>query len=717
MNVVDAIRNNRPRSIAAALVLAACAVWLSQTWSLSSYGLVLRAFGAPDDGVVVGSPRSIISDEWGIITPLTQATVNNGLRRINETSFYGEDLRMVLSMPVLDWGMAFKPAMWLYPVVNAAYAYSFQALFLLCAFVAGYALLFRRLGSGTVESVLLALVLFFTSFVQFWWGVLGPTAALFPWVVLAIGLRSAPLRFAAIMWTGAVWMLEFFYPPMFIPLAIAGGALFFALHFRRDRPAVVVVPTLAAMAACAIVVFYLRDYLAATLHTVFPGQRFESGGGVAPELFADMLWPGAHLVKFETTTKYNLAEAGVVGTSYLLFALAFLDYRRAFTASMEPHARRLTIAALVAFLILTAWQTLPIPPTWVKWTGLPWVLPRRSLFASGLLLLIIAVQLTRAYGFVFSLRRFLVLCAVVLFGWGLTKANAQAPWVWRAWPDLLVIPIGAVVLLPRRWIGRHDSAVVAGCCALFGFLAFGTFNPVQKAWPIFNRESTELTRRLDYRQSVSPQHVVVSDQFGATLNGWGYRSITHVLVAPQLETWRRLFPDLDPATFNNIFNRYAVVQLIDDPVPKLLPNGAIGVPRSRFVEFDPAASQPVEGIARAQRWNGPIARDATNGHVDSRRQNGSRFVLSGWAPWKGLRAEQMLTVVSDADLDVVRFERTPRPDVVSVHRDAALQFSGFTIEVDARRLPVGTKPRICLVAQESAAAARILVVDEASGCG
>ena len=172
---------------------------------------MLRAFGALDDGLVLGKPRGILSDEWGVITPLIQATVNNGLARRNATSPYNEDLRTTLSMPILDWGIAFKPDKWLYPLVNGAYAYSFQWLFYLFAFVGGYALLFRRLGSAPVESFVLSLALFFTAFVQIWWTVFAPTVSVFPWILLALDIDNRIARATAIAWIGASWMLGFFY--------------------------------------------------------------------------------------------------------------------------------------------------------------------------------------------------------------------------------------------------------------------------------------------------------------------------------------------------------------------------------------------------------------------------------------------------------------------------------------------------------------------------
>ena len=61
----------------------------------------------------LGVSRPIRSDEWWVVTPLTQATINN-ISAVQQTSLYREDLRINYGMPMHDWGLAFKPTLWLY---------------------------------------------------------------------------------------------------------------------------------------------------------------------------------------------------------------------------------------------------------------------------------------------------------------------------------------------------------------------------------------------------------------------------------------------------------------------------------------------------------------------------------------------------------------------------------------------------------------------------
>lgn len=702
----------QPWRLALALATAAfCAVWLSQTWTLSSYGSVLQALGAAETGLVLGTPRGGSSDEWGQTTPLTQATVNNGFQRYNRTSFYGEDLRLPYSMPLFDWALAFKPDKWLYPFVNPAYAFSFQWLFHLLAFGFGYTLLFRRLGFAAVESAALTLVLYFTAFVQFWWMLYAPTFALFPWVLLAPGIRRPALRYPAVAWTTAAWMLGHFYPPLFITLAPLGAAIAYRLYGDAPRRELLL-SALALAGGALVAALYLRVPMAAMAATIYPGHRRTDGGGVSGEMLAQLLWPAGWLVDFKSTigSVATLNDLAVVGTCYTLFTLAFLDYACAFGAATDRRTR-VYLAALVAVLaVLTAWQVLPIPRVWAMWTGLPLVPPGRTMFASGVAGLLVAAHASALFGLRFSAGRFAVLAAAVLLGWGVGKANLDVDWASRVWPDLVVLPIAAVVLLPHPAIRSNRPTVVACCCALWGAIAFGGYNPLQSAWPIFNRPSTPMTKLLDYQATLSPDETLVSDKFGAVLNGWGYRSVAHIQMVPQLDLWRRYFPDLPPAEFDRLFNRFAHVVPIDEPAPRFLQAHVIGVPRR---PFEKDIRWPVATTTAA----GPVAHAHASGHVDTLTLRDGRLVVAGWAPWRGLGPGQGLKVYSDIGLDVVRFERTRREDVVRVMNGPALEFSGFVLQLQpSRPLADLASLRLCVVAEEPAYPGGVLLGDGVRAC-
>jgi len=704
-----------PKLLAAIAIALAAAVWLGNAWSPSSYAIVLRSLGVERTGLVAGTPRAIRDDEWAILTPLIQATVNNGLRRYNETSFYREDLRTVDSVPVADWGLAFKPDQWLYPLVDAAYAFSFQHLVYVVAFLAGYALLFARLGVGPAAAALLSCALFFTAFAQFWWTTFAPNLAWFPWLLLALDIRRPALRAPLFVWVAAVWMLGYFYPPIFIALAVALAAVYWSRWLPERGLRGAAFDAGLALAACAIVALYLQDFLAATWNTVYPGLRSLKGGAITWAMQAQMLWPTAFLIDFETTIpNRNVCEAAVVGSYYFLLAACFVDARALRGATLAATSRRMALAAAVGLALLLAWQTLPIPASVGRWLLFDRVLPQRMMFATGFLLLVVAALAVEAGALRFTLPRLAAFCALVIAGWAATK------WTLRPFPgigiaDAAVIPVAIALVVAGRRFPSRGPALVAGAAALLGVLAFGGFNPIQSAHPIFHREATPVTRALAAMQARTPGGVLVSDQFGsglnawgigATLNGLGFRSAAHVLLAPELALWEKLLPETSAAERERIFDRSAQIVVRDLPAPKLLAINVAAVPPRAF-GATPDRWFSIRSPDEMRRWPAP------GGYIAERAVSGRRLTLSGWAPWHGLVPGQTLVLYASAPFSFVSAQRAERPDVVAVLKDERLRFSGFLVEVE---MPEGTAPAeqlaLCLVARDPLAGTEALLSPE-----
>jgi hypothetical protein len=567
-------------------------IYVGKTWSPSSYAVVLKnIFKLQDTGLVVGKPRCIRSDEFAVITPLTQATVNNGFHRYNETSFYGEDLRMVYSLPVLDWGILFKPTMWLYAFANPAYAFSFHHYALIFLFLLGYTRLFNILGGSHVNSLLLSLILFWTGFTQYWWTALGPTLAFFPWLLISIDLRARFFsKLVLFYWFATCWILSFFYPPVIISLGFVGAVILFAFRPELLRIRPIVGFGLATLAALATAGFYLQDYLIATWGTVYPGQRVTMGGSVSFNLWVSQFFPTSQIKNHGSLIGANICEIGTVGTVYFLLTFCFLNYARHKEIASRSDRMRCLIVLGVGLLMIWAWMLFPFP----SWVGTPllWnrVQPERMLYAAGVLLLLIAFICAASLGLKLTWIRFAIFSAITTFGWYWYKQIIHHVAFSRSWRDVVVIlPIAGCVLWARL-IGerRANTAILVTSC-IIGSLAFANFNPIQSAWPIFNRSETSISRMLDQLAGASPDRAIAiaiatsqKNSLGATLNGWGYRSIAHVLATPRLDIWRQKFPALSDAELNDLFNRYAHINLTTAEKPRLFGDDAITVPITAF---------------------------------------------------------------------------------------------------------------------------------------
>ncbi|MFD2836467.1 hypothetical protein ACFS3C_07670 [Azotobacter vinelandii] len=69
-------------------------------------------------------------------------------------------------------------------------------------------------------------------------------------------------------------------------------------------------------------------------------------------------------------------------------------------------------------------------------------------------------------------------------------------------------------------------------------MLFG-FNPIQSSKSFFVRHDTNFIKELDSEVQGTLGSLVFSDMPGATLNGLGYASVSHVTPIPMLEFWRK----------------------------------------------------------------------------------------------------------------------------------------------------------------------------------
>ncbi|MCZ6691269.1 MAG: hypothetical protein O7H41_16910 [Planctomycetota bacterium] len=697
--------------ILAALVVILGLIYVPSTLSPSNYSVAVPYFGPRHDGLVLGPARPVRSDEWAVWTPLTQATVNNDFRRYNETSLYREDLRMVYAMPIFDWGMLFKPTMWLYPLVNAAYAFSFFHFAYMALFLFGYALLLQRLGVRKGASFLFSLILLFTGNVQYWWTTTGYIVAIFPWLLVVMTLRLGLLwRGLLFYWVAVCWLLSFFYPPFFIQLAFVAVIILAALKSSLLRLKPLLVFASSGIAAVATAIFYLRDHLEVMARMPYPGKFRAMGGDETLDLWLSQFLPLLHIQDHQHLVGSNICEIGVVGTFYVLMAACFLDYRRLFRIP-RAYLRGLAIIG-AGLLAVWAWMYLPLP----SWVGAPilWdrVRPHRMFFASGFLMFLFAAVAARAFRLRVNGLRFCIYAFLVLAGWYLIKWKRHEIGFGDSILDwAILIPVG-IIWGSRRELKRDrlHLALISAAAAM-GLLAFGTFQPIQSAWRIFNRKETSITRILDRIQEwQGGDRLVFSGYPGALLNGWGYPSVAHVLIAHPTEAWKTYYPELSEEELETIFGQWSHVALTDEEIPSSPHMGIVHVPISTFLPWLPGA------VPRLVVGDPGGALEANVGHLEQITREGSTVKVVGWAPWKDREIkDHTLYVLCDLPVRDLRFRRDKRFDVALAEEEPGFLFSGFQLEFETDGS--GT-PGVCLILEDPEGRRFLLAGDRATArCG
>lgn len=320
---MNSTSNSQPTSsprfwyaLAAGAFLFGCA-YVGLGWSPSSYAIVLRELGETDTGLIAGIPRAERGDEFAWQTPLLQMTLRSHFQRFDQTAPYFEDLRTLYAMPILDWALIFKPQFWLFFIAPPAIAYSFYHFLLITMFIVGFAILFVHLGGRELDSFLMALVLYFSSYTQYWWnGAANFLFPFFPWIVLALLWNMAlTMRLLLFFWLLVCGLLTYFYPPNAIALGFVAVVL-----WAIARPKLLIwrnlLPIgLTAAGAAATVLFYLQEPIGRLADTVYPGHRVSAGGAVTFEWWLTQFFPTLQMNDHvPLTATSNICELSALGS-------------------------------------------------------------------------------------------------------------------------------------------------------------------------------------------------------------------------------------------------------------------------------------------------------------------------------------------------------------------------------------------------------------------
>lgn len=565
-------------------VLAIAAVYIALHLSPSSYALALEELGA-SDGPYIGTPRDIRSDEWRVATPLFQAAVNNDFQETNETSFWGENLRSFIGLPLLNWGVVLKPLVWPFFFVSPALAYSFYWAALAALMLIGWSVLLRTLGLSRRVAALTSLILYFTPFVQAWSGP-SPLLAFFPWMVVAfIRIRSPSLMAVVVAGLVAFALTSLLYIPALPPLAFLAIVLCLGLRPDALRPGRALAGLTGVVAGGAIALAYFEPVLEAYANSIYPGRRWFDGGGLSVWRVASQFLPGTTTEGYTHLVAENICEAATVASWLPVLALCFIDVRRVRGERAMPETRRalrsLSVMG-VGWLTLTAWQLLPVPPLSYA-LGLGLSPEARTVFASGTLLLVAAAYGIDKLPLRLGAARIAAFTAVVIAAWLGASFDLHASNRITVRDELLVafIALGVIpfALVARSVPPRSIATGLLVAALIPTSIGWSLFNPLQSTKVIFEKPDTAVTRRLDALAAERSDGAIATEiVFGAILNGIGYRSVTHVLAVPSPDLFRKYFPDLDDREFDAIFNRYAQISLTRRPRPFVQQPDAIRLP-------------------------------------------------------------------------------------------------------------------------------------------
>ncbi|MBN8893777.1 MAG: hypothetical protein J0I71_02935 [Rhodanobacter sp.] len=652
-------------------------LYVGKAWTPSSYAITLNVLGVDAPGPTFGQPRDTRSDEFFVQTPHFQTAVLSGLADTDRISPYDESLRNFMAFPTKDWSIVFKPALWGFIVLPAAYAYSLYFFVLAAACLWGWLLVLRFAGAPLAIALCGTILLTFSQMLQVWWTTNAPTFAFAPWVAIAfLAPRLERTRFVAVFVAMVIWLFALLYPPFIYAEAVAIAAIIAAFRPDALRWRALLVSGLAAALAAAIVYLYLHDTIEVMRQSVYPGKRSLDGGTLPWSQAAATILPYVNIIGFDPTLlapeTRNACETGVVG-SYLALLLACFVEPSSFVENVRAHrARWLLLAASLCGM--ASWMLLPIPHTIGHLLLLDMVPPARLLLGFGLLFHMTLLLVAPSLRYRMTIRRAVIFFIIVAGVLIVRKGGLPGSELRQSWFDgviFICLPIAVVVALWLRLRTRRsgvEAIPLVAAAAACNLLTFGTFNPIQSALPIFAAHTQGIVQDLKALEHWDDRGLVVLNAWrGSALTGLGIRAVNDTLMSPQLAYFRREFPQLDAATRDRVFNRFGHITPRFIPAPNAA-GDQIFVPiqhyaqNRRLLRDDLASTQGNAGNISSYS----VIRDPDNGYD---------IEVVGWAPWHGVDPSQRMLFRGDAH--PVGVIREPRLDVAEALNDPTLRVAGF----------------------------------------
>jgi len=675
----------RPRALAA-IAIAICLVilWTALALTPSSYALVLKGIDARETGLIAGSPRAIRSDEWAVWTPYFQAAVRDNFERFNRTSFYNEDLRNVNALPLRDWGLIFKPQFWAFFWLPPANALGCFYGILMAAFLTGYFFLFRELGLDSTYAAAGSLLLFASGISQFWWTTFAPCLAFAPWVALVfLGRFAWYLRLPLFAYAVAWWTIALPYPVLLASCGLAVVVLTVALRPETLRPDARLAAAAGGLVLAAGLVYcYFADEIPVMMHSAYPGHRHESPGAITLATMFTQFWPALNFSSnYRNFEPPNLCETAVVGSFLPALTICVLDYARfrKFFVGAEFRSFRRAFAILAfAALVVAFWMAGPCP----AWVGLLLYFDHgdagRQAFLLGLVTLTAGLMIWKSGMVTVAPLRAMAFVILGPVAAAVVKRILFAVPLREMAVDGACIAIAAAAALATIGLDRARAArLMLGTVVVLNAVVYLRFNPLQSADAIFDTPDSEVLEKLEKTQSETPgAYLAVVGYPGATLNGLGLRSVSHVLVAPKPDFFRPYFPQMNADEFNTLFNRFEHVQLEETAIPYNAERDTVNVPIEVF--------RPIRNLRRVVIETGlPSCAGQTGGAVAMESGAGSDLVLTGWAPWAGESSEQALHIWTKRPLVVQSLTTVRRPDIAESLSNYRLEKAGFRLAISS----------------------------------
>jgi hypothetical protein len=546
----------------------------------SSIGIYNQFFYGPDykdPNLLFGEVRPVRSDEYTVSTPWALAQVKNGLEEPNTLYLASQDIS-ISDAPTDNWAGLFEPQNWGFLILPVEQAFAFRwwiKAFLLT--VAAYMLFMMISKNDIAVSIMAALSLTFSPFIQWWYSTsvteitsYGLFAFIFflklmndrKWVTKVID--SLLLIFFAVCFALTL------YPPFQIPFAIlllvAGmGYLFTRLPAMRKRDVrnLALNMGLIVVSIGLILAFYYisnQNAFQALAGTVYPGIRESRGGDMMPfKALAGFynVQLQANGRKIPSILNHNQSEAA----SFFFFSLFLLPFFLYHLISSVVHKEPIDwplSLTIVLLCVLLVWGVVGFPARLARMLLLNHIDSYRMLFMFGvanhLLMLYylyrVKINLTTAYKIAALLYSLGV--AIIIYVIGRDLRAIEPDYIGST---IKILSISSAAGIMMFLLLYQKGRLFFGLFLAFTLLSTYYVNPLYRGLsPLLGSRVSEAIQQIQQENPRAGWVVYGDFMFGNYLAANGAHVLNGTYYYPNLKFWSQFDPD---HRYEKIYNRYA----------------------------------------------------------------------------------------------------------------------------------------------------------------
>lgn len=547
----------------------------------SSIGLWCSYFGDKDTDILFGVSRPIRSDEWAVFTPMGISQYYN---YSGSFPYFSDTVRGYPTDIFLEYGQAvknllvvFRPFYWGFLFLPVAKGLSFfwcgrLLALLIVSFEFGLLITNKR----KLLSLTLAIMIAYAPTVQWWFAINGLVEMLIyiQLSVLMLKKYMTDSRFAfrilylfVIVICAGGYVLTF-YPSWMIPCAyiLLALAVWVFLENRKNCKMHAADWTCCGVAVLifALSMMYLyhmsKDTINSLINTVYPGSRFETGGGMFNHLFL-------YITNIWHTVRGDGAWGNVCESSYFIDFFPVCWILPVLTLIRNQHKDKLVQLLLFTSIFLGIYCIFGFPRTIAKISLLSNCQAARVLVAFGFCNTLLLIRTLSLSNFVCISSSFK--SAVVAF-------------------VAIFIAIQACKVLNSNYLYKH-KIILLGTILVFFFLYFcllsnnekskniwmyGTIaltlfssflaNPIRHG--IASVEKISVLKTLQEIHLQEPSAVWMIENLGFPINNTGLLvgapTINSTNVYPNLDRWHLIDSE---RKYESVYNRYAhIVMKLED---------------------------------------------------------------------------------------------------------------------------------------------------------